>query len=72
MTVEVEDVNDNSPTFYSSLYTGFAREDADTGTNIINGVAAFDNDLVKLVISIFIKLMLFWWFRETMQSFGSG
>ena len=47
VTVEVEDINDNPPTFHSSLYTGFAREDAATGTNIITTVAAFDNDLVN-------------------------
>ena len=46
MTVEVEDVNDNPPAFHSSLYTGFAREDAAIGTSIIATVAAFDNDLV--------------------------
>ena len=46
VTVEVEDVNDNPPTFHASLYTGFAREDAAIGTNIITTVAAFDNDLV--------------------------
>ena len=46
VTVEVEDVNDNPPAFHSSLYTGFAREDAAIGTSIIATVAAFDNDLV--------------------------
>lgn len=46
MTVEVEDINDNSPTFHTSLYTGFAREDAVMGTNVITTVSAFDDDLV--------------------------
>ena len=46
MTVEVEDINDNTPTFHTSLYTGFAREDAAVGTNVITTVSAFDNDLV--------------------------
>jgi len=48
VTVEIEDVNDNTPTFHASLYTGFAREDAAMGTNIITTVSAFDNDLVYM------------------------
>ena len=56
MTVEIEDVNDNSPIFHSSLYTGFAREDAAVGTNIITTVSAFDNDLVHM-LSIMLTLM---------------
>ena len=46
VTVGVEDINDNTPTFHTSLYTGFAREDAAVGTNVITTVSAFDNDLV--------------------------
>ena len=50
--MEVADINDNPPRFHASLYTGFAREDAAIGTNIITSIAAFDNDLVNKLSSL--------------------
>ncbi|WAR25682.1 CAD23-like protein [Mya arenaria] len=43
VTITINDLNDNAPTFTRSIFNGTIREDADSGTNVLTIIAADDD-----------------------------